>query len=103
MLRSCLVIAILMIAGSAQAATMTVCLSGCEYPSIQKAIDDANAGDTVEVHSGDYYEDIQFSKAYVRLIGIDTGKGRPRIHGNWLGSAIAEGQVVQGFEIVYEP
>ena len=73
----CFVIAIiLLLVGSAQSATLTVCPSGCAYSSIQAAIDAASPGDTIEVHSGDYYEDVLMNKDVI-IKGIDSGGGEP--------------------------
>ena len=49
-------------AGVAQTDIITVCSSGCDYTSIQEAIDNANDGDTIEVHSGTYYENVRVNK-----------------------------------------
>jgi len=40
----------------------TVCPSGCDYTSIQAAIEAADAGDTIEVHSGTYCENVDVDK-----------------------------------------
>lgn len=82
-------ILILLLAASSQAAdaaanaadnatNITVCPSGCEYSSIQDAINAANPGDTIEVHSNFYNEDVVLNKD-VTLRGIDTGGGKPSI------------------------
>lgn len=62
---------ILLLAGSAQAATLSVCFDGCEHSSIQAAINDAVAGDTIEVHGGTYNEDVVINKD-VQLVYLDT-------------------------------
>ena len=49
-------------AGIAQAGIITVCSSGCDYTSIQEAIDNANDSDTIQVHSGTYYESVRVNK-----------------------------------------
>jgi len=46
----------------AMAATITVCSSGCNYTSIQAAIDHAVDGDTIAVMNGTYYESITIDK-----------------------------------------
>ena len=45
------------------AATLTVCPSGCDYNAIGLAIEAANNGDTVYVHNGTYYEHITVNKS----------------------------------------
>ena len=67
-----------------QAATITVCPSGCEYASIQAAISNANPKDVIEVHSGTYYENVIIDKP-ITLRGVDTGRGRPIVDGNGVG------------------
>jgi parallel beta-helix repeat protein len=46
----------------ALAGTITVCSSGCNYTSIQEAIDNAVDGDTIEVMNGTYHERIIIDK-----------------------------------------
>lgn len=70
------IIAILLLVGFAQAATLTVCPSGCEYSSIQAAIDAASPGDIILVHSGGYKEQVFVNKD-ITLEGVDTGGGAP--------------------------
>ena len=62
--------------GCASAATHSVCPSGCDYTSIQAAIDAADPGDTIEVHSGTYNENVNVNKQLI-LMGADTGTGKP--------------------------
>jgi nitrous oxidase accessory protein NosD len=74
-----IIIAVLLLAGSSQASTLHVCSGGCNYSSIQDAIDAASLGDSIEVQSGYYNEQIVINKD-VTLKGIDTGEGLPRIY-----------------------
>jgi parallel beta-helix repeat protein len=53
---------VLLLAGGVGAATLTVCPIGCTYSSIQGAINAASIGDTVEVHSGTYNENVNVNK-----------------------------------------
>ncbi len=73
----------LLLASSAGATTLTVCLSGCEYSSIQKAINAASNGDTIKVHNGTYNEKVNVSKQ-VTLRGI----GMPEVNSMESGNAI---------------
>ena len=73
-----IVIALLLLMGSAQGVTLSVCQKGCNYGGIQAAIDASNQGDIIEVQSGMYYEQISLNKE-ILLKGIDTGGGRPLI------------------------
>lgn len=55
-------IVVLLLSGSAQAATLSVCRSGCDYSGIQAAIDAANPSDTIEIQSGGYDERVSINK-----------------------------------------
>ncbi len=68
-------------------ATITVCHSGCDYASIQAAVDAADSGDIIEVHSGTYYEHVDVNKALI-LKGVDTGSGKPVVDAGGNNSAI---------------
>jgi len=67
--------------------TIIVCSSGCNFNSIQDAIDAAEVGDIVEVSSGTYYENVEVNKK-ILLSGRDTGNGFPIIEAWGHGSAI---------------
>ena len=74
--------------GTASAATLTVDDSGsADYTVIQDAIDNANNGDTVLVHSGTYYEKIIVDKQLV-LQGVDNGEGKPAVNAGGIGNVI---------------
>ena len=60
---------------------------GADYLSIQAAIDNASAGDTIEVRSGTYYENVNISIQLI-LQGVDTGAGKPVVDANTSGNAI---------------
>jgi hypothetical protein len=49
-----LVLGSLTVAPAAYAQTLTVCPSGCEFTTIQPAIDSAGSGDTIQIFSGVY-------------------------------------------------
>jgi nitrous oxidase accessory protein len=86
-----LIIIIILLAGSAKAATISI-TSG---QSIQAAIDKADQGDTIEVHSGTYYENVNVFKSLF-LRGVD----HPIINAKDGGSAItlySGGAVIKGF------
>jgi len=74
---------IISLAGSAHASTLVVCPIGCAYSSIQGAIDFSTAGDTIEVHTGTYYENVNVNKRLI-LRGI----GMPVVDAGGSGSAI---------------
>lgn len=62
----------------AMAGTITVCSSGCNYTTIQEAINNAQPCDTIEVMSGTYDPTLLVNKS-VSIIGVDTGSGIPII------------------------
>jgi tetratricopeptide (TPR) repeat protein len=53
---------------------LTVCPHGCEYSSVQAAVNAAHPGDTLRVYSGIYNESVNINKD-LHLIYIDTGGG----------------------------
>ncbi|MCZ7402396.1 MAG: right-handed parallel beta-helix repeat-containing protein [Candidatus Methanoperedens sp.] len=86
---------VLLLAGGAGAATLTVCPSGCIYSSIQGAINAANGSDTVQVQNGTYFESVNVNKQ-LTLRGI----GMPVVDAMGNGNAItlsADGIIIEGF------
>jgi len=82
--------------------THTVCPSGCDYSSIQAAIDAAQSGGTIAVHSGTYNETVNVNKQ-LTLRGIDTGGGKPVVDAGGTGSAMRlshDGIVLDGFTAI---
>jgi parallel beta-helix repeat protein len=87
---------------SGEGAVLTVCPSGCDHSSIQAAIDKADPGDIIKVHSGTYRENVNVHKPHLTLQGVDTGAGRPVVDAGGDGSAVtlnASGSVLEGFEV----
>ena len=87
-----IIILALLFAESAGAATITVPDNSTK---IQWAIDNATSGDTIEVHNGTYYENVNVTKQLI-LRGI----GMPVVNAKGSGSAItlaADGIVLEGF------
>ncbi|MBW2661796.1 MAG: right-handed parallel beta-helix repeat-containing protein [Deltaproteobacteria bacterium] len=85
-------------------AILDVCPSGCEYSTIQSAIDAASDGDTVLVHDGTYVENIDFSGKAITVRSVN-GAEYTTIDGNTSGSVVTfnsgEGNssVLNGFTI----
>ncbi len=80
---------------------LTVCASGCNFTTIQDAINAACPGDTIEIHSGNYRENVEVNKR-LTLRGVDTGDGMPVVDAGGSGSAItitADGCTIEGFEV----
>jgi len=89
-------LAIMLMAGGAGAATLTVDDSGgADYTRIQDAINNSNASDIIDVYSGTYYENVNVNKA-LTLRGI----GMPVVNAGGNGSAITlavDGITLEGF------
>ena len=79
--------------------------AGINFTSIQQAVGNASEGDTIEVRSGTYYENVDMNRRLV-LRGVDTGEGKPVV-GNyneygWGGTPITvavDGCTVHGFNV----
>lgn len=101
---STMFLAFLLLISGAQATTTKVCESrdeGCEFISIQEAINNADPGDTIEVHSGNYHESVTVGNP-LTIIGIDTGDGIPVVDACGNGNAIkltADDIKLEGFEV----
>ncbi len=61
-------IILLILAGGANAITLSVCSSGCNHTSIQSAVNAANNGDTINVSAGTYNENVDITKS-INLVG----------------------------------
>jgi parallel beta-helix repeat protein len=83
--------------GSAQSSLLIVGSGDANYPSIQRAIDDARPGDIIEVDQGIYNENVTIDKALI-LRGINgpiidsMGRGSPL-------SLTCGGTVIEGFSL----
>ena len=76
-----------------------VCSEGCDYSSIQAALDAASPDDKIVVESGVYRESLIIGKR-INLHGLDTGEGKPVLAPE-SGRAVlaAYGAILRGFEI----
>ena len=80
----------------------TVCATGCDFSSIQGAVDAVQPGETVEVQSGEYAEMIEVKKS-LTLRGMDSGAGLPVLRQAGEGSLLtlsADLVVVEGFQFL---
>ncbi len=76
-----------------------------DYPTIQGAIDAALPGDTIIVDSGTYHENVLVNKN-VKLLGHDTGTGKPTVDGGgYQGKCAinitADNTRLQGFNVIH--
>lgn len=81
---------------------LTVCPSGCDYGSIQAAVDAVQPGVTVEVRSGDYAGKIDINKS-LTLRGVDSGAGLPvlrQVGDDSIINITASQVVVESFHLV---
>jgi hypothetical protein len=79
---------ILLMVGAAEATTLKVCPSGCDYTSIQTAIEYANPGDKINVSEGIYKENIKTTKS---LAIEGSGIGRTIFDGSYSGPVFTIG------------
>jgi parallel beta-helix repeat protein len=100
------ILTLLLAAGVAQGDTIKVCdckACGCQFLSIQEAIDVAQPGDTVLVRSGTYYQNVVVNKPLI-LLGQRWHRGDlPLIDAGGGGSVITvstEGVTVEGFRVI---
>jgi parallel beta-helix repeat protein len=100
-MRVYLIIILILMLGSVDAAKITVGHNHEDYPQIQQAINHADAGDVIEVHSGRYLERVFVTKA-ITLNGTYTGKGLPVVDAGGSGSVItlmANNTTLKGFKL----
>ncbi len=91
----------ILVLGFANASKITVGPKDANYSQIQQAIDNSSQGDTIEVQSGVYRENVYIFKT-LTLQGIDSGKGQPVVDADGSGSVISitsNGTIVEGFNI----
>jgi parallel beta-helix repeat protein len=101
-MRACLIIILILILGFANAAKITVGPKDANYSVIQQAVDNASAGDIVEVQSGVYRENVYLFNMPVTLLGVDTGKGLPVVDAGGSSSAItilSNDTTISGFNL----
>lgn len=91
------ILVVLLTVSAAQSTNITVGSAGADYTSIQKAIDEASPGDTIEVRDGIYRENVNVTK---RL--LLKGFGSPIVDAGGNKSAItivADGVKLDGFTV----
>ncbi|ETR73626.1 MAG: hypothetical protein OMM_00803 [Candidatus Magnetoglobus multicellularis str. Araruama] len=67
----------------------TVCSSGCDYTSIQAAIDASREGNTIAVYKGSYKENINFNGKLVTVKSVSGDVNETIIDGNQLGTVVS--------------
>jgi parallel beta-helix repeat protein len=85
-----------------KSAIITVGPSGYDYTSIQEAINASWPGDTIEVYSGTYRENLNVTKQ-LTLLGIDDGSGKPVVDADGEIYAIrlsSDGIDLEGFDVI---
>ena len=92
----------IVISEGSSGATITVDVNGNgDFETIQDAIDNATADDTIEVWEGEYQENIEVDKA-VDLIG--NGSDLTTIHGGWTGDVVnitSDWVNMSGFRLIF--
>jgi hypothetical protein len=84
--------------------TITVCVSGCDYPAIQPAIEAATSGDTILIAAGTYTEQLTLKSDLTLLAQagptqtLVTASASPIISGSNLVSVTLDGLGITGSE-----
>ncbi|MCK5176889.1 MAG: right-handed parallel beta-helix repeat-containing protein, partial [Candidatus Aenigmarchaeota archaeon] len=68
-----LIFVIILFSPTVYAATFTVCAAGCDYTTIQSAINGVASGNTIYVHDGVYIEQIKVTKSLILEGESNTG------------------------------
>jgi len=71
------IIMLIALCSVSQAENITVGEDDCDFYRIEAALDAADPGDVIEVHSGEYLVNLNITTPSVVLQGIDTGGGLP--------------------------
>ncbi len=79
----------------AAAATHNVCASGCPYTTIQAAVDDSKAGDTISLAAGTYFENVTLPGTRLTVEGV--GRRRVVIDGSLKGPVFTIGSAQAPF------
>jgi len=58
---------------------LSVCPDGCDYKTIQEAINFASPGDTINIQTGIYRQQVLAYKKLTLIGGIDVGDGNPAL------------------------
>jgi hypothetical protein len=79
-------LAAVLVSPQLSAATLTVCASGCQYSTIQGAIDHAANNDEISIEKGHYFETINTKGKGLTLQGVNSRQAI--VDGNGLGTVI---------------
>jgi hypothetical protein len=82
-----LTVSLALFSGNASAAVITVCSSGCDYTTINGAIDNSSDYDIVQVSAGTYTENIDFDGKDITVMSV-AGPDDTTIDGNDSGSVV---------------
>ncbi len=75
-----------LLVGLVSATTRTVCKSGCDYSTIQSAVDASSSGDTVYVRNGTYIENVKITEDTLTLRG--ENRDATIIDGAWYDNVV---------------
>jgi predicted outer membrane repeat protein len=70
----------------ARASDLSVCAHGCEFTTVQRAVDSAHDGDVILIGAGTYFENVNVNKA-LTLSG--AGRDKTRLDGSSLGTVLS--------------
>jgi len=82
---------------AAEAHDLVVCAYGCQYSTVQSAVDSARSGDTIRIGSGTYFENVLIDQKSLMLVG--AGEDKTTIDGRFRAPVFMIGTPGEGVDL----